>query len=338
MKVFITDTHFGRSNNNYTVFDSQMRFLENQFEPWLEELREKYDEPITLVHCGDVFDNRSTIGIRIASEVQDWFLSLKEKVDKMVIIAGNHDYLTQTDSGRYNINSIDVILRPMFLNEKNIILNTQDDIYIDNHNVAYINFNNWTYENIEQAIHDGAKTLVAHTDLANMDPDIANLIKLKKIVCISGHIHIPDLKPNSYNLGSCFPLDFNDANGTRCAYCCNDDCTEMYDILNNTESDQFVRLYDDDVLNMDVEKYHKTDAFEAYIPKNDYIAGKYDSIIKYINTYFIRQHKIIPYDNELPENEKSVINFDEYDIGAIIEESIGKDYLEHFHKIKENIN
>ena len=74
--VVFTDTHFGWKNNSMTWLNSQLDFIYNQFIPHIKLLSTQ--DAVRVIHCGDVFESRSTISTYVASKVvQAFFFGIK---------------------------------------------------------------------------------------------------------------------------------------------------------------------------------------------------------------------------------------------------------------------
>lgn len=86
MKIaLISDIHFGVRKNNEVFLDSQIRFFEEQFVPYLKQ--NGIDHIFIL---GDLFDNRSSTNTKVMNAVYDIF-DKKLNSFKVWMIVGNHD-------------------------------------------------------------------------------------------------------------------------------------------------------------------------------------------------------------------------------------------------------
>ena len=89
--ALISDTHFGVHRGNEIYLESQVRFLRDQFVPYLKE-----HEIHTIFMLGDLFDNRQAINIKVKNIVFDLFNDILKDFT-IHIIVGNHDiYLKNT--------------------------------------------------------------------------------------------------------------------------------------------------------------------------------------------------------------------------------------------------
>lgn len=86
MKIcLIGDLHFGVRKNSEIFLDSQVRFIKDQFVPYLKENNIK-----DIFILGDLFDNRSSTNTKVMNSVYDIFD--KHLIDFNIrMIIGNHD-------------------------------------------------------------------------------------------------------------------------------------------------------------------------------------------------------------------------------------------------------
>lgn len=308
MKTFlITDTHFGVHQANMTWFKSQRDFIYNEFIPLLQQQK----EPIKVIHLGDVFDSRSSIPTMIALQVRDMFDDIAECCDKFYVIAGNHDMYSPT-SDKY------CSLEAIFHNPKiNLVIR---DI-VEDENDVYIPWVCQERSGISQLSNIyKRKRIFTHADI------VLNRPKLYTSV-LSGHIHIPliDPKQNRYNLGSCYALNFADANQERGIYILDNGLKFMP----NKTSIRYYRLYNQQV--MDEKKWkdiRDTDYIELYINNTLLSTQQYQTRIQEIN----KQYNNIWI---IPQYEASTETIDlNYDIDKIIEDNLPEELKEKFFEIK----
>ena len=227
--VVFTDTHFGWKNNSMTWLNSQMDFIYKQFIPAIRQLSKT--ESVRVIHCGDVFDSRSTISTYVATKVVQAFKDIRSVCEEFVIVCGNHDF--------YSPNSDEVNTVSLFMNNLDIkIIDKQ--LYEDNDNV-YVPWYVWGNGNFDT----DAKYVYTHADLIH-DPIPASCID-KHI--FAGHIHTPQSRSTRWNMGSCYSLNFADANSERGFYVIKNGDIKF---VANKVSIRFHRLYNDDVLYTDL--------------------------------------------------------------------------------------
>lgn len=218
--VIITDTHFGIKNNSQKWLAKQRDGLMEVLEYIHDYKYKNPDDDVLLVHCGDVFDSRSSINTMILKEVRDILYQLAESVKEFIIIGGNHDYYSPNEE-YLEVNSLDLLLH-----HPNITLITKgyDVRSINDFQymfVPYYSFDGDKYNLKDILKRHNPKVVFTHADLYNTFFD-------GKIV-ISGHIHTPVSYGNSHNICSTFATTFADANSERGFYTL--DCEQFcYDL------------------------------------------------------------------------------------------------------------
>ena len=98
--ALLTDTHFGVSKSSQVFLESSLAWFRDFFIPRLKALNIN-----TIYHLGDLFDNRSSLDIRVLNEVLKLFREdLKDF--NIFILVGNHD---STFRDRIDINSVECL-------------------------------------------------------------------------------------------------------------------------------------------------------------------------------------------------------------------------------------
>lgn len=306
----ITDTHFGVKQNSTTWLNSQLDFMYKQLIPHIQQCidSELYDN-IRLIHLGDVFDSRSTISTFVATKVVELFTKLSSMCE-VHIIAGNHDF--------YSPNSDEVDSLNLLLKNTGAILYTKDyeKVRIPGTETyeIFIPWYKWGNEVIDSMMRCHGKNIVnvfTHADIVSEQIPFTFLNKETRV--FSGHIHIPNVKKNLYNLGSCYAIDFTDANQYRGYYTIVDNGDPRF-YCNNT-SIKFWRLYNEDIFNKEkTSKISTQDYVELYISQTNMTDPKY---LEKINEIIcsLRNVWIIPKTEELLNED--IEKFEGYDIEKI---------------------
>lgn len=320
--VLFTDTHFGVKNNSMTWLQSQLNFIYEQFIPELIELKRTHPKDrINLIHLGDVFDSRSTISTYVATKVREAFLELRKVVDEFDIIAGNHDYYSpNTDE----VCSIDLLLEGLGINlyTKDSYLTLDGDLYLPWYQYQET-------EAVNYLISKGiAKRIFTHADI------VTEMVPYRGVNIYSGHLHIPDIKPEigRFNLGSCYALNFADANDHRGYYILKGD---NWKFIPNTKSISFWRLYDEDIFDVYNAYIKDKDYIEIYISQTNmsdprYIEKMNEMTVRFKNIWIIPQSDICLGD----EMEK----FEGYDINKIIESVIPEELKVKFQQVNKMVS
>lgn len=312
--VLFTDTHFGWKNNSMTWLNSQMNFIYKQFIPTIKKLSKK--EPVRVIHLGDVFDSRSTISTYVATKVVEAFKDIRSACNEFVIVCGNHDF--------YSPNSDTVNTVTLLLNNIDITIVDQDMYETDNH--AFVPW--YVYENGE--FTTDAKYIFCHADIVNGVIPVGCIGKS----VFSGHIHTPLCRNSKglYNLGSCYSLNFADANSTRGFYVIENDKVQF---IPNKESINFYRFYNDEILNKDIDSLNTNDYIEIYVSEINMSKDDYITAIKKFTDRFTHLW-IIP--QVVSNTSATGEDFKEYDIEAIMADMIPDDLQHFFEKVKNRLN
>lgn len=312
--VLFTDTHFGWKNNSMTWLNGQMNFIYKQFIPTIKKLSKK--EPVRVIHLGDVFDSRSTISTYVATKVVEAFKDIRSVCNEFVIVCGNHDF--------YSPNSDTVNTVTLLLNNIDITIVDQDMYETDNH--AFVPW--YVYENGE--FTTDAKYIFCHADIVNGVIPVGCIGKS----VFSGHIHTPLCRNSKglYNLGSCYSLNFADANSTRGFYVIENDKVQF---IPNKESINFYRFYNDEILNKDTDSLNTNDYIEIYVSEINMSKDDYITAIKKFTDRFTHLW-IIP--QVVSNTSATGEDFKEYDIEAIMADMIPDDLQHFFEKVKNRLN
>ena len=292
--------------------NSQIKFIYDEFIPKIKEY--KKEDSVRVIHCGDVFDSRSTISTYVASKVVQAFKDIRSVCDEFIIVCGNHDF--------YSPNSDVVNTVDLFMGHLDITIVNQH--MYESNDTAFIPWYQWESGDFKT----DAKYIYTHADL--LHDKVPSHCAGKTI--FAGHIHTPQSKNGLYNLGSCYSLNFADANSKRGFYVVKDGQLQM---VENEHSIKFYKLYNNEVLTTDVSKFNSYDYVELYVTQEEMSNEEFVTAIKRfvesISNLWI-----------IPQTVQSRGTIDEdfkgYDIEAIMEASIPEDLEDFFQKVKKRIN
>jgi DNA repair exonuclease SbcCD nuclease subunit len=212
MKVFITtDWHFGVYLNNLDKWLNTMEdYFLNFFIPFLKENVKDGD---ILVHCGDLYDNRTSIPI-IASYKAEKILIEISKILPVHLIVGNHDLWNK---GSNDVNSV-----RLFNFVDNISVYTETaTIDVFGTKLVLMPWVERRLEMIKELKSNPGDYLFCHSDLngcrmhlnsvANRNPDKIDVDEFSGYKHVfSGHIHIRQQNKNFTFIGSPYQMDRND--------------------------------------------------------------------------------------------------------------------------------
>ncbi len=242
----ISDTHFGVKNNSKRWEELMKKWMDGFFFPLMENNVEEGD---ILVHCGDVFDNRQSVGLSTMSMCIGFFERLSGYFKEMWVLCGNHDaYLTT----RNDITSIDCLKHIPGVN----IVKTPVVENIFGKNVGFVP---WTEDGHEfDGISFSAKKidiLFCHAEFSGCTMnsygtksesvlDIPNISRI-----YTGHIHHMHRYKNVVYVGSPYQLTQNDRNNSKCVWTY-DVFADKEKFYSNTFSPEFTRMEYDKVKDM----------------------------------------------------------------------------------------
>lgn len=218
MKIWIiSDTHFGKYSLDSDKWLNNMKaYFYEFFIPMLKQHKKKDD---VLFFLGDLFDNRTSINLKVLNVVVKLFEDLS-KIIECHLLLGNHDNFNMSDA---EINSVCTIR-----NINNVIIYEEPKaIKLDGLDIAMMP---WIHgKNEEKAVLDqysGNNLLFCHSDLngcrTQLYPtrpinrnilDITDFKGFDKVY--SGHIHIVQEINNFTFVGSPYHLDRNDVQNTK---------------------------------------------------------------------------------------------------------------------------
>ena len=306
--ILWTDTHFGVKQNSATWLNSQMDFIYKQFIPHIKSI----EDDVTVVHLGDVFDSRSTISTLVATKVVEAFRDIKSVCKEVIVIGGNHDY--------YSPNSDEVDSLSLFLGPLGITLVTKDVLYRNGD--AFVPWYKWGEEMPEG--FNGR--IFAHSDIVTETiPSCYAGISI-----FTGHIHIPKIRTETgaYNIGSCYALNFADANDWRGFYQLKG---TSWKFIPNVHSINYWRLYDDEIFDVYKNAQMKDwDYVEFYISQNNLETVEYTEKLNEMMSRF-KNARIVPQNEEVDSMDME--KFEGYNIEEIIKGMVPEHLKDKFGEV-----
>ncbi len=335
--VLITDTHFGTHNSSMTWLKSQKEFFDKQLIPHLKK-RKKEGYMVRLIHCGDVFDSRSTINTYIATTVVDLFSQICEIVDKFVIVGGNHDFFSPELD---DIDTVTLIFNQLNLEYPgvlNIVTKYKFSDSWGDETCLYVPWYEWiNHDDLVEYLENFRNDPDRDTDITHIFTHADLVRESTDIECpniISGHIHTPYFKDNIKNLGSVFALTFADNNSERGFY--EYEPGGELKFIENTKSIRFWRFYNDEVFEIPKD-IKKDDYIEIYIDKSKIVQKQYTDAY----SQWAKKFKNIWRVPQIDEDDKStpdIKKFEGYNIETMTERLIPDELKDKFEKIKQYIN
>lgn len=237
--AILSDIHFGQSNFNKEIFETQMEFFEKQFFPYLIENNIK-----DVIHCGDFFHNRNLINWLIYNELKTRFFKWFDDNDvKFHTVLGNHDLFYRST---LEVNSLTETIKEF----NNILVYDKDTIVtIGKYTLGMIP---WIIDRKNYKFPSKCDMLFAHLELNGFPMtkgisskegyETTTFSKYKYV--FSGHYHTNFTKDNVIMVGSPYQTTWNDFNELKGFYVVDDNFHIEY--VKNIINPRFVKVYYDD--------------------------------------------------------------------------------------------
>ena len=243
----LSDTHFGIKNGSVEWVNIQQEYFSNFFIPLIKREKKEGD---FIIHCGDVFDSRHSLGLYTINFTMKIFEELS-KILPVTIIIGNHDIYNKMCN---DINSVKILR--WIPNVK--IFEEPEIIKICGKKSLMMPWRINHEEESKCLKENPADFLFCHTDVQglkfNRNTEIQSGITLDDLKqfrkVYSGHIHFSQSKGNFRMLGCPYQLTRSDVNNEKGVWCFNFE-TEEEKFYVNDVSPKFIRMNFENMLEMD---------------------------------------------------------------------------------------
>lgn len=212
MRVFLTtDWHFGIYLNNLDKWLNMMEdYFMNSFIPFLKK---EVKEGDILIHCGDIYDNRTSIPIIVSYKLEK-ILDEISKILPVHVIVGNHDLWNK---GTNDVNSVRLF---NFIDNINVYTETTTIEHFGK-KLVLMPWIEKRLDMINEIKNNSGDYLFCHSDLngcrmhlnsvAHRNADKIDVEQFSKYNHVfSGHIHIRQSNKNFTFIGSPYQMDRND--------------------------------------------------------------------------------------------------------------------------------
>ena len=249
----ISDTHLGMRNNAVEWLEIVKDYFYNFFIPLLKKEGKEGD---FVLHCGDVFDSRHSLGLFTLNLGVDIFEEIG-KIMPVVIILGNHDI------ARKNTNDVNSL--KAFKHIPNIhVYEEPAVIEVSNKKLLLMPWRASKQDEMDCISANPADFLFCHTDIAglkfNKHTEVHDGLSLEFLNTFrkvyAGHIHFAQQKGNFRMLGNPYQMTRSDMGNAKGIWCFNIE-TEKETFYENTLSPKFMRLMFDKLLEMEIEDINK---------------------------------------------------------------------------------
>lgn len=213
MKVYmISDTHFGVYLNDVNKW---LKMMVSTFDDFIIPFLEKnVKEGDILIHCGDVFDNRTSIPINVMNVVERILVDIS-RILPVHILIGNHDNFNKDSSN--GINSV----RVFSYIDNVVVYQDPNTINLFDKKLVLIPWVEKRLDLIDSIKDNPGDYLFCHSDLngcrmhlssvAHRNADKIDVFEFKGYNHVfSGHIHIRQTNKNFTFVGSPYQMDRND--------------------------------------------------------------------------------------------------------------------------------
>jgi len=321
MIAMITDTHFGVSNFDKTIFHYQLDFFKEQFFPFLLEHNVK-----DVLHLGDLCHHRQVMDIYIQQNLDREFFGFFEKNDiKLWLLVGNHDTYYKADNDISYVYTLEKY-------KSVVIIDKPFQHIFENKNFGFIP---WGYESElnKGILHpDNISVLCGHFEMGDiLENPVRSTLKVSDFAdyeeVLSGHYHSKIKNSTVQYCGSPYPMDRNDYGMQKGFW--------YYDItgkhfVENTISPKFLKVeYNDDGKNLSIlvdDGITKTE-FSNAVLATEFIGENFTDIYvkKYINEVML---------DKFLGDIKNTKRYQNYEVVAALEEE--SQQTEHEKGIKDS--
>jgi DNA repair exonuclease SbcCD nuclease subunit len=281
MVSLISDLHFGVRKNNEVYLKSQIKFIVEQFVPYLKE-----NEINTIFILGDLFDNRSSTNTKVMNAVYEIFSDYLKDFT-IYILVGNHDTYYNSN---IEINSLKFLTK-----FENIhVIDKMTKIEIDNKKITLVP---WVVDNVK-FVREFHKTkcdvCMGHFNIHGFhfnkfkksdDGIQAKLFSNCKKV-FTGHFHIRNSQIindiEMVYIGSPYQLTRNDIDECR-GFTLLDLKDLSYKFIDNTKSLKYIKLKFPEKFSQSKIENNIIDVHVDY--DNSYNENKVDNYIKKIEKF-----------------------------------------------------
>jgi DNA repair exonuclease SbcCD nuclease subunit len=243
--LIIGDTHLGLGYPNSV--DKWFKVHQEYFNHFLLPLvKKELSKDDIIVHCGDLFDNRSVVPINILNFAQE-ILETLSKVCKVHILIGNHDLYTKSSNDVNTVKlykyipNIEVYEEPKKIDfcGKSILMLPWVEKKKDQIDILK-QFSGCDYLFCHSDLN-GAKMHL--TSVAHKNPDKIDVEEFSGYKNVySGHIHILQINKNFTFVGNNFEMDRNDLNNQKGVFLV-DVVTGEETFIPNNISPKFKKVY-----------------------------------------------------------------------------------------------
>lgn len=310
----IADTHFGFKGDDEGWLNDYCGYFENEIIPLMERKVDREND--ILVHCGDVFDNRATIGINTLTRVIDLFERFSKIFKDIRIVVGNHDMARKSTTDITSVNLLKFIpnVKVYYKPEVDVICGkrclfnpwiedlSKEKELLDSVDVNYI------FGHLQIG---GAKAI----DRSGTRAEITVGVKksdFKSAQVYAGHVHIKQDDKNIHYVGNPYHKDKGDI-GNKKGITVLDINSGKTLFVENLVSPRFVRESIYNILNTTVgelKSLWNNNRIELHMKGTDYAKCNFDDLRSCLNNCY-KEFIPIGDSNSVEFNTETVMKFSE---------------------------
>lgn len=277
----IADTHFGLKGDDEDWLEDYIGYFENVVIPLMKTEVGKDD---ILIHCGDVFDNRSNIGLNTIYRTIRIFEEFSKIFNDIRITVGNHDILRKSTNDITSINML------KYIPHVKVYYTPEVDV-IDGKTCL---FNPWVEDPAkEKEILAGVNVdyVFGHLEIGGSKMASRTGVKIefqggvkpsdfKNAQVYAGHIHIKQDNKNIHYLGNPYHKDRGDRDNEK-GITTLDIKTGKTRFIENEVSPRYMKEYIYDLLNMTVgelKERWKNNRIDLHMKDVDYSRCHFDDL------------------------------------------------------------
>jgi len=248
----ISDTHFGAKNNS--------KSWESIFNEWMEYIvpffKNQVKEDDILVHLGDVFDNRQSIGLSTMNLAVSFFEKMSGIFSAVYVLCGNHDAYSDRSNDITSLECLKYI-------PKVKVIKKPERMTFSGRNIVFIPWCESIKKVKDELDASFSNDIVfCHADFGGCTMNASGTKSKSELETpsdmriYSGHIHHRQRHGCVTYVGSPYQLTQNDRNNTKGVWLINPESMED-EFFENNVSPQFSRFNYTDIENMSFGDFKK---------------------------------------------------------------------------------
>ena len=284
---FLSDLHFGCRADNEIWLKDYSDYFYNVFIPLFKK---EYKEGDIVCSLGDVFDNRSTVGINTINVVIDIFEKLAEICPDIRLIVGNHDI--------YNKSSNDVTSLNILKYIKGVKIYYKPEVEVIGGKTVL--FHPWMEDKEKQSkllSKFNGDYIFGHLDVYGVDnnakgvrsksENAVNISEFKKAEVYAGHIHLRQDYKNIHYVGNPYAKVRGEGNIKGITVL--DINTGKREFFENTYSPKFLKENIYEIMNLtigELKERWNNNYVDLHVLGSDITKCRFDEIREELNGYY----------------------------------------------------